>query len=412
MQFDDYVHYTSEHVSLAILSAALLIVCQFYSSESTHQARKIFGLGLLLGMIPYAKLQALPIAAAIILIFVHILWQKKIQKSEFFRSIFAFVLGLMLFSWLIFLCLLIFSLSEDFWMSYVQQNLFYATQGVTDKPLNFFQKSRQFLEMLSTPNDTKMLFLLTGIILILGLPFLIKKRGSLSYGTLQSNSFIFVYYSLLIVASAIYSVAKTGSGYTHYLLFLIVPSGLLIGVFLGELKKIVQSPELICQSPRVSLLTVSIVAIVAVSFLQVAESVTSNYYINNRRQYAENYTSPAAKTILKYASADESMAIWGWASKLHVETGIVQAIRDDSTYWQIVPNPRQPYFVRRYRDDLLNSNPKLFIDSISPDCKYCYFRDKETRRHENFLEIAKVVSQNYKLVDEVQGIRIYVRNGT
>lgn len=51
-------------MSIAILSVALLIVCQFYASQSTNQTRKIFALGLLLGMIPYAKLQALPIGAA------------------------------------------------------------------------------------------------------------------------------------------------------------------------------------------------------------------------------------------------------------------------------------------------------------------------------------------------------------
>jgi hypothetical protein len=413
MKFSDYVHYTSEHVSIAILSVALLIVCQFYSSDSTNQSKKIFALGLLLGMIPYAKLQALPMAAVIALIFLHILWQKNFQRSNFFIIIFVFVVGCMFFPTLIFLYLVIFSLSEEFWRSYIQQNLFYATQGITRKPLDFFQKSRRFWRMLGRSNDTKILFSLTGIVLILGLPFLIKKRGSLTHNIVQSNSFIFVYYSLAIVVAAIYSITKTGSSFTHYLLFLMVPSGFLIGVFLGEIQKSLPAPELTIKNLKPPLFTIIIAIIFVSSFLQVAKSIkTGNHYLNNRRQYIENYTSPVAKTIIKYASAGESMAIWGWASKLHVETGIVQATRDDSTFWQIVPNPQQPYFLKQYRDDLLNSKPRLFIDSIAPNCDYCFFKNEKTQRHEKFPEIAKVVSQNYKLVDEVQGVRIYVKKET
>jgi hypothetical protein len=37
------------------------------------------------------------------------------------------------------------------------------------------------------------------------------------------------------------------------------------------------------------------------------------------------------------------------------------------------------------------------------------FQDRETQGHEVFPEIASVIKENYRLVDEVQGVRIYLK---
>jgi hypothetical protein len=37
------------------------------------------------------------------------------------------------------------------------------------------------------------------------------------------------------------------------------------------------------------------------------------------------------------------------------------------------------------------------------------FNDRKTQGHEEFPEIAKIVNQKYKLVDEFQGVRIYLK---
>jgi hypothetical protein len=38
-----------------------------------------------------------------------------------------------------------------------------------------------------------------------------------------------------------------------------------------------------------------------------------------------------------------------------------------------------------------------------------FFTDRETQGHEFFPEIARVINENYRLVDEVQGVRIYLK---
>ncbi|MFN7198120.1 MAG: hypothetical protein ACK5UL_00475, partial [bacterium] len=405
------VHYTSEHFSVAILSVALLIVCKYYAGNSSNPNRLIFALGFTLGLTPFAKIQSVPIAFSIACIFLHILWLKSRARGQFIRSLAAFFLGGMLFSALVILYLTIFSIYDAFWKSYIEQNLLiYSTHGLMGNvnQLSFFRKINIFLRMLRGVPDTQILFLLTAIVLILGVPFLILKRVSLSLNPEKSNTFCFVYYSLFIWAASSYSIIRPGNGFTHYLLFLIIPSGFLIGVFLGELAQVLQVSQLTISNFKLSLLTGVIFITVASSFLEVATMIKSdNVYLNNRRRFARNYLSPIAKTILKYASPGESMAVWGWASELYVDTGLVPAIRDSFSLWQIKPGSLQEYFLQRYAEDFINSNAKLFVDAVAP--RMFFFTDRQTQGHEVFPEIAKVINENYRLVDEVQGVRIYIK---
>ncbi|TRU36511.1 MAG: hypothetical protein EWV78_08720 [Microcystis aeruginosa Ma_MB_F_20061100_S20D] len=411
MKFFDYVHYTSEHFSVAILSVALLIVCKYYAGNLSNPNRLIFALGFILGLTPFAKMQSVPIAFSIACIFLHILWLKSSARGQFIRSLAAFFLGGILFSALVILYLTIFSIHDAFWKSYIQQNLLiYSTHGLMGNlnQMSFFRKINIFIRMLRRVSDTRILFLLTAIVLILGFPFLIIKRFSLSLNQEKSNTFCFVYYSLFILVASSYSIIKPGNGFSHYLLFLIIPSGFLIGVFMGELAKVLQVSQLTLLNLRFFLLTGVIFITVASSFLEVARTIKSdNVYLNNRRRFARNYLSPIAKTILKYASPGESMAVWGWASELYVDTGLVTATIDSVSPWQILPGSLQEYFLKRYADDLINSNAKLFVDAVAP--RMFFFTDRKTQGHEVFPEIARVIKENYRLVDEVQGVRIYLK---
>jgi hypothetical protein len=82
MTFFDYVHYTSEHFSVAILSVALLIVCKYYAGNSSNPNHLIFALGFILGTTPFAKMQSVPIAFSIACIFLHILWLKSRARGQ------------------------------------------------------------------------------------------------------------------------------------------------------------------------------------------------------------------------------------------------------------------------------------------------------------------------------------------
>jgi hypothetical protein len=158
---------------------------------------------------------------------------------------------------------------------------------------------------------------------------------------------------------------------------------------------------------KLSLLTGVVFITVASSFLQFTITIVSdNFHLDNRRRFAKNYLSRIAKTILKYASPGESMAVWGWAPDLYVDTGLIQATRA-GVIGPLKYFPLRQYFFKQYADDLINSNAKLFVDAVAP--KMIGFKDRETQGHEVFPEIARVINKNYRLVDEVQGVRIYLK---
>ena len=108
----------------------------------------------------------------------------------------------------------------------------------------------------------------------------------------------------------------------------IVPSGFLIGVFLGELQKISPTQKLSDKNQKLSSLTVIIIIIFGIISFQFSQYLNlGNPYIYYRKEIAINYINQVTKTILKYASPGESMAVWGWASELYVDTGLRQATR-------------------------------------------------------------------------------------
>lgn len=398
MTFYNYIHYSGEHVSIAILSIALLMLCRYYSKGLNSNNGLIFSFGFTIGLIPYAKLQAVPVAFLLSCIFLHITWVKNKTRHRFLRSLFIFLAGAMLFSGLVMLYLAIFSLQDVFWGTYIQGNLFYLNLNSSK---SFFEKFLTYLPYITQIADTNVLFLLTGITLIFGLPFLIGRRNYTLLSKVQPDTFIFVYYSLAFLIASGYSAVEPGRGSSHHLLFLLIPSGFLIGVFLGEFWKVLQIQEsIIRRSLKFSLVIVIVTAI----FFRIREG---NPYIAHSRFLATNYLSLVVKAILKHASAGDSLAVWGCAPELYVDTGLVQATKVGNLYYEIEPNPRQQYLLKQFADDFLNSGANIFVDAVAPGM--FYFKNRETQGYEAFPEVASIVKKYYTFVDEVQGVRIYVR---
>jgi hypothetical protein len=116
---------------------------------------------------------------------------------------------------------------------------------------------------------------------------------------------------------------------------------------------------------------------------------------------------------LQYALPTDSMAVWGKRNDLYVETGLYPGVRDGAIIWMVFKGPQQAYHLKSFADDLLKSKSKVFVDATAGDKSYVdkkHCRRKETNcRHDAYPEIATVIENNYRMVDEVEGIGIYVR---
>jgi hypothetical protein len=412
--FSDHVNYISELCPIFLLSCGLYLVCKYYSCRLLNSNKLLFVLGFVLGLTPYAKLQSVPVAIAIAAIFVHMLFSRRKSRKNVVLHMFFFGLGASSPSVFTMAILSLFSIHDSFWKSYIQQNfLFYSSN-----PHSAYQKLMLFIDMMqeSTLRDsdqTLFLYAITLVVSLSGIPYLLGKRSYLNQESkerlqsIQSDTFVFLLYASIFLASSCYAIGKPGNPFGHYLLFLIIPSGFLIGVFLGESKKIMENRELVA-SLRASVFTIVSIIIFVSSFLQVSGYLKSgNVYLNQRMEYLQNYTDPVVAAISRYASPGEQMALWGWSSELYVDSGLVQATRDGTSLWQIFSSPLQHYYIKRYLDDFVASNPPLFIDTVAPG--RFKFTDRATQSHEAFPEVNKFISENYQIADEVNGVRIYTR---
>ncbi len=414
MPIYDILYYSSEYMPMAILAMALLAIC--FSYRYPRQEIRIIS-GFLLGAIPFAKFQAVPIAFALALMSIHIIYRQSRNKIELSKSVILFGLSLTVFSLITLTYLLKFSLFDDFWKSYIQENLLNYSSGVFKisneiSTIKHSEKTSLFNIYLGYVFNlffsTRVLFCLAGSMLFVLTPILAFFQYFKIQDRQRSQSFYLVYYSVLQLLLSLYSVLKPGNYFDHYLIFLVIPCGFFIGVCLGELQKITINfsfKDSFGNFP-VKLLFNFLIYIFLVGIAQGLFFIRyDNPNLLKQKELLTQYHSPLEKVIAQYVSPGETMVVWGWAPKLYVATGTIQGVRDSVTGGQIISTPLKGYYIKRFIDDLNNSSPGIFVDAVSPNM--FYFHDTQTQGHESSPELNRIINEKYKLVDSLDGVRIY-----
>ncbi len=108
-----------------------------------------------------------------------------------------------------------------------------------------------------------------------------------------------------------------------------------------------------------------------------------------------------------FSAPGEPLAVWGWRCSLYVEAGRPQATRQAQSEAQIYAGPLQPYFLRRYLEDFRTANPPVFADAVGPG--NFAFEDRG-RAHECFPPLRDEVRARYTQVADLDGTRLFVRN--
>jgi len=121
--------------------------------------------------------------------------------------------------------------------------------------------------------------------------------------------------------------------------------------------------------------------------------------------------SPSRRQLAELVQAcsrpGEPLAIWGWRCSLYVEAGRPQATRQAQTEAQIKDGPLQSYFLRRYFEDFSAAAPPVFADAVGPNG--FAFMDR-AKAHESFPPLRAWVAEKYTQIAELDGTRLYVRN--
>lgn len=403
MRNNDMVAYNSEHPAILLISFSFLLLIRVHVSGVGRFNLNIILLGVLLGFVPFAKLQAVPIAFCI-----GILSCLVVYRKSGLRPLLILVTNALMPAILILLALFLYGGLGEFWFSFVQNNFTYATQ--TDVEQDGLGRSMNlFFNMLSVPGELHFFLYYSFTIILFSIFFLLSFSKRMNREQLTK-----VFFVLTILSVTIYCIVTPGRPFTHYILLLFIPLTITTAILIHIVTQIVSDFQDASQLPNREFFTFSLAILFLIS--------TSLYYFQVNFSYSPDYLNKANErydgfclqndvtaVLNRYSSENERMAVWGWAPELFEGTNFLMGTRDCAASFQIEEGPHQGRLLARYVNDLEKNKPKIFIEAIGPN--FFGFQDRAKSGFENFADLNAYIKSNYTFDGEVGGARIFIRNG-
>lgn len=405
----DFVHYSSEQVPVFLISLAGYLFCRWWRDPSPVSNRgALLTCGAVIGCLPFAKLQAVPVGLFLaICVGARLAWRGRRRAAA--ARMLGFVASAALVPALVVGLLYLFGADQDFWRSYIVNNLADASRnqaagestaapGVMLPALA--RRAFWTPELVGLTTAAVWLAVIAAASLALaGRRVLVEHLGLIGFAL------------GFLLASAL-SVAHVDPMFRHHSLLGLPALAFFAAVGLGLASASLERtlPAWARSLARQLLLTIFIgLAVVYPIGRQLLSGAPA---FDEASTAVRVLRSDLGTAMLAFAAPGEGMAVWGGQSWRFAETGLYPAVRDTQTRNQILETPRQPYYLRRFRDDLLASMPPLFVDVVgrggTPSTQDQPGASGDwLRPHDAFAEIAEVVELHYRPIVEVGQARLY-----
>lgn len=392
-----FVDYNSEHIAILFTTIATYLLFSFIKVD-THAFRKLIFFGITLGLVPYAKLQAVPIGFCIgalgIFEILHLQNRSYKKKAALLFTLFSSAL---LPSVFFALYLTAHNCWGDFLDDYIMTNFRYAAHGIPGfvNPLHGLNKLAILPRMIQ--KEPFLLFfvgaqlLVTLVVIIEGFKW--KRLGAVLFDRI-------LWWCLLITLSAYISIVAHGNTYLHYSYFFVLPFALLTGSIVG---KVMEGYTMNWRAISSKALFIIISLYI---FPVLRHSIWAVDFVSEKTGYP---LSAVSKAILKYSHRDEQMSIWGIAMHYYVETGLLQGNKYGSALYAILDAQDDQPAYEEYVEEIKVNKPVVFLDVMGPNSHHLP-DPKSKYRHEHFPKINEYISKNYKEVGEFDGERLYIAN--
>jgi hypothetical protein len=322
--------------------------------------------------IPFAKLQAAPLAAVL-----GLYWIGRVARLHPSRraALSAAVCGGILLGCVILGPVFISGAGREFWTSYYLANKNYALSGSWDPPSSRYVWGLNWL------------LLATGI--LVGAAFIAAPRPLLRHLAFQLGA--------ALAVAAVFAIFLPGYPILHYWLLLTPGLVLLNAAALATIR---------IHSRRVGV--IACVAVAALALLFVAKRNLQTF-VRWEEQLAVTPTiNPIANArIQRLSGLHDRLAVWGWAPELYVLNGRPQATREAHTFAQINPGPLRDHFRARFLEDIQRTRPAVFVDAVTPGA--FTYADRARYGHESFPALKEWIDIHYEFVGDVGGLRLYRR---
>jgi hypothetical protein len=379
---DHFIHYSNEHLSILLGTAALATTA--WGARRNARA-SWFVTGLLLGAMPLAKLQSLPVAIGTGA--VALLVAAATAPARGWLGRWAALLGGALVVPAIILSWAAAAGSiHDFWISYIVAAMSYILYDA--QPFSFLTATPEFGRYFD--------FALT--LPVLGLRVIFVRIAQ--HRALGSRAYVFLA-AFFLLACALDAVLAPNRGSLNYLLFAVFSAGAVATAAVA----------LIAESLRNGVVVRLVPALAAFAFVAFAPttSLLGDYpFIGSVADY---YAAPPGRVpalIARYVHPGERLAIWGYRPRYFVETYTLMGTRDAISQYQFDGNfnPNMGYFRARYIADMEKNKPIGFLDAGPESFD---FTGAGQFGHEMFPELNVLVNRDYRLVGLEGTTRLYVR---
>ena len=379
----DFAHYSTE------LMPALLLAAAGYAAvrQGRTPARgRLWLIALLLGGVPWAKLQATPIAAVLWILVV-----VREYRAGRPRSLFPLVAGALLPAFVCFAATVLMGQTEHLIVPYVLGNFAYVGAP------QFSWTEVAAAQWQNALSDGYLGFWIAGAALLL------VPLGLWHFRTAPVAARRAAFTAFLLFAVGVFSALAPRRPSGHHLQLVPLPLLWLTGTVLALAWPHEATPAAVRKRQLVAGLFLA--CALAPQLAWRAGGVDPFVAAN------AGGVSPArrelAALVRSFSAAGEPLAIWGWRCSLYVEAGRPQATRQAQTEAQTYPSALRPYFLRRYLEDFEAARPPVFADAVGPG-NFAF--ENRNRAHESFAPLRVWVQAHYTQVADLDGTRLYVRN--
>jgi hypothetical protein len=374
----DFVHYSSEQLPVLLLAYCLWQLSRL-DPKTTPSASGLYFLGLVAGAVPFAKLQAIPLVAVLVM---SAFWVVS-QRPGGLKAAAALILGGLTIPLFFLVFTLSYGVFDDFIDFYLLGNAIYAGgAGFLDIPSQFYK-----IIVLST--DFQFLSLALAVPMAIGLIRIVRL-----YVPGKMDFYVpFTIFSLTL--ASIYAVTKSGNDFIHYLNFCIIPWTLLAAYGLSAVES----------------WSLAFPAVIMLWF----GCYDALRFVKERRLNAfdsvgktELQESPVVAEILKRRKKGDYMVVWGWNCSYYVEAQLAQGTAENHSERSIFEHPMRDTYRKRYMADLARTQPAFVLDAVGKNSHWV--QDKKTQGIESYPELNQYIRNHYTLLGEYDDVRLYMRN--
>ncbi len=365
----DLLHYSSEQLPVFCLNLAAYLTLRYHFEDK--KIKNLYLSGLILGALPFLKIQSVLLAAFIAVLGVYFLYQQIKFQSESLKKWVFLIISYLAVPMAFVVFIFSFDVFDDFWNYYILDNFVYVSSNGNayhwkESNLIFFA-SKDF------------------VVYWAGIGFftLIHLRRMAVFA--QSNQWK-TGLVLLVLVLAYLTVLLPKNNFPHYLHFMIYPLCLWMALVWRAVADF---------HWKQFLLAFGIFSLwQATQFLVFHQT---NFYVSMILNKEMKQTS-TGQYIQAHSKTNDYLAIWGWDCKLYIETNTFQAVPESHSERCMFPTPQQKVHLERY---LRKNEPRFLVDVSA---KIDFFIPIH-----RFKELNEYLSQYYFIDKTIDGNVIYRR---